>query len=149
MKYKFTAFIILLVIMFSSQSIAAEFTYERLIKYNFPHISNIFTCGQWESEDEKGYYRIVHVEFLYSCSWLYIQQIRDFDKDGIIKVLHTAPVYTNDHHENTFDVPECISTNNGIKLKYVADSFHDEKKYEISIDVLQSIGEFKINKRQK
>ncbi len=134
-----------LVLSFSTKDcFCAEFSFNELMKYNNDYISNIYTCGEWEFGDKKGYYRIIYVNFLYGCSWLYIQWMKDFCCDGTTKSFFTLPVYTNDHHENTFDIPQCISTQDGIKVMYSAENGHDQKLYNVSINVFQDIGKYKI-----
>ena len=128
---------------------SAEWSGEYILKHHQAHISNIYTCGSWKNNELSGFYRIIQYDFLFGCSWLYIQWMKDYKYDDTTKALHTLSIYTNDHHENTFEVPKYKATPTGIKLFYEAINGHNNKKYNIEIDVFNEFGKHKLIKNEK
>lgn len=109
-------------------------------------VSEVFNCGRWEYHGQKGFYRIVYIEFYRGCSLLYVQWMKERNfTDGSTKVLHTLSIdefNADDHIEITFDRPECEQTDKGIKLKMITDSGNDDKKRTVEVDVFYEFGKY-------
>ena len=136
-----------MVIISRTHSYGAEWSGEEILKNHSSHISNIYTCGHWQNDKVSGFYRIIQIDFLYGCSWLYIQWMKDYKYDDTTKALHTLSIYTNDHRENTFDAPICKETTTGIKLFYKASNGHNNKKSNVEIDIFNEFGKYKLKKK--
>ncbi len=129
-----------ILINFCSPASSAGLSFELVMSNYHDYITDIYTCGRWEYGEKEGYYRVIHVDFLYGCSWLYIQWMKGLCCDGTTQVLNTLSLYNNDHHENTFDRPVCTESTEGIILRYTAKNGHDNKKRSIELSVFHQFG---------
>ncbi|MBN1907082.1 MAG: hypothetical protein JW927_18530 [Deltaproteobacteria bacterium] len=149
MKKIITITIFLLFIITNNAS-SAMFSFERLMQSHSAHITSIQSLGHWDYKIEKGFYRVIYVEFLYGCSWLYIQWMQDYSNEGYTKAIKTLTIYDNDHHENTFEQPKIIENKNGLLISYIAENGHEieNNKYKVEIQIFNEPGKYKI-KEQK
>jgi hypothetical protein len=130
----------------SSNAVAAEFSYLRLLKDHSESITNIFPCGTWKDKNKNGYYRIIYSEFLYGCSWLYIQWMHMNPNLGYAEIDYTVEIYNNDHHENIFSLPVCQETSNGILLSYKEDNGHDGHSYDVIVNIMNEVGKYSLER---
>lgn len=133
----------------NSNAYSAMFSYETLMNQHSDHITNIQTIGNWKYTNQKGFFRIIYVEYLYGCSWLYIQWMKEFSGEGFTEIIKNISIYDNDHHDNTFDKPRIIENEKGILIEYNADSGHDQKKYRIEIQVFNEPGQYKLRSTKR
>ncbi len=152
MKIKIILIFLLINLHVISPCNSAELSFESVLKNYQQYITNIYTCGEWDYENKKGFYRIIYIEYLNGCSWLYIQWMKDLGSGpalGTTQAFFTLPIYTNDHHENTFNKPVALCTTDGIKLIYLAENGHNDKTYEVEIEIFNEFGKFAYNEKEK
>lgn len=135
---------ILIILLITIQSFSAQWDYEHIVTNNFDKVTDVFTCGRWEDEEKSGVYRVIYTEFLYGCSWLYIQWIQINSIGSQDKVIHTLSIYDNDHHENLFEKPNFKENESGITLNYQASNGHSGTKTDIELNVFHEIGKYKL-----
>ena len=146
---KILSLVIILVILLGVDPIlAAEIHLENEIAAIPAKITNIYNCGSWKNAKSEGFYRIVYIDFYLGNSLLYIQWMKDYTlEDPTRRVLHTLSIdefNANDHIELTFDKPECIETQNGIKFRIEAQSGHNEKRHLFDLQVSNEFGKYTI-----
>lgn len=120
---------------------AAQFTFENLMTYHRNDITRIESLGRWEYEGDAGFYRVIYVDYLLGCSWLYVQWMQVDPMNGSKSPVALFSVYLDDHHENLFEYPEIVENEKGLLLRYYPVSGHEDNvKHEVVLHISNKPG---------
>lgn len=135
MKFYLT-FCLLLGFSMNVNALGREISLDEVRTDHWGSISQIFLCGQWANGDNSGTYRIIHAE-VYASSVLYVEWLQGNYDVGKWEVVHHRGFsdINNDHAEISITNLSCTPNEQGVLLKGLALSGHDdsEKNFEVQI----------------
>ena len=147
MKQKIISIIIFIITCFQTPAFCAQILFNEQIDKISPYISNIKTCGSWNYDGKRGYYRVIHVGFFNGCSLLYIQWVKEGEHPKVVYTLSIDEFNADDHIEFLFDSPICKAISKGINIELNAVSGHDDIKRKIKIKVFHKFGTYNFKER--
>ncbi|MEO8001343.1 MAG: hypothetical protein ABI644_05660 [Arenimonas sp.] len=113
-----------------------ELTYDQVFSSHASTIKKIITCGDWSAGEKSGQFRVIELD-LYGQSYLYIDRVAINADQTAMEVIDGMGIkeFNNDHADFSLIKITCRSAGNGIVIKAIAESGHDDSRKKISIEV--------------